>query len=160
MGKVQSCTKGYTVYNCMTEVPRKKDKPTWPSWNHMMDVAQDLVIKNALNEVSPRSSPRCNRKMANSLIMTPDMGRSRSGSLVDDPEQRILEEELFNLCKQSENDLKANSGILLRELERMGILRDDPRLSPPCMALTTSSWTSHSSPRLSSNALSLFLRLS
>merc|ERR1711970_53066 len=137
MGKVQSCTKGYTVYNSMTEVPRKRDKPTWPSWNHMMDVAQDLVIKNALNEVSPRSSPRCNRKMANSLIMTPDMGRSRSGSLVDDPEQRILEEELFNLCKQSENDMKANSGILLRELERMGILRDEPRLSPLMDTLQT-----------------------
>ena len=55
-----------------------------------------------------------------------------------------LELELFNHCKVHEIDLKANSGILLRvniyislhchdhdqELEKMGILRSDPRLSP------------------------------
>jgi len=121
----------------MTEAPRKKDKPSWPTWQHMVDVAQDLVIKNALNDVSPRSSPRSNRKFENSLILTPDQGRSRSGSHVDDPELRMLEEELFNHCKQSENDLKANSGILLRELERMGILRDDPRLYPLIDTLKT-----------------------
>ena len=32
----------FPVHNSMTEAPRKKDKPTWPSWHHMVDVAQDL----------------------------------------------------------------------------------------------------------------------
>merc|ERR1719317_676199 len=49
----------------------------------------------------------------------------------------MLEEELFNHCKHNETDLKANSGILLRELERMGILRDDPRLFPLIDTLKT-----------------------
>jgi len=127
---VSSCSRS------MADNSRKKDKTSWPTWQHMVDVAQELVIKNALNEVSPRCSPRSNRKFENNLILTPE-GRSRSGSHVDDPELRMLEEELFNHCKHNETDLKANSGILLRELERMGILRDDPRLFPLIDTLKT-----------------------
>ena len=70
-------------------------------------------------------------------------------------ELKILEEEIFNWCKAGENDVKASSGILLRvelyalgdqfelifvllkELEQMGILQDDPRLSPLIDTLKT-----------------------
>jgi hypothetical protein len=50
-------------------------------------------------------------------------------------ELKKLGEELFNHCKAKESDLKANSGMLLQELEKLGILRDDPRLSPLIQAL-------------------------
>ena len=42
----------------------------------------------------------------------------------------IFEEELFRRCKKSEGDAKATSGVLLSALESMGILSDDPRLTP------------------------------
>jgi len=120
----------------MSEVSRKREKSGGGNWPHMVDVAQDLIINNALS--SPRGSPRSTRKFENGhLFFSPDQGRSRSGSFVDDPELKMLEEELFNQCKISEHDLKANSGTLLRELERMGILRDDPRLSPLVSTLKT-----------------------
>lgn len=95
----------------------------------MVDVAEELMINNAISS-SSNGSPRTGRKFDYGLHWTPDHGRSRSGSFVDDPELKILEEELFNRCKIAEHDSKANSGILLRELEGMGILRDDPRLAP------------------------------
>ena len=56
-----------------------------------------------------------------------------------------FEEELFNKCKQNEGDLRATSGVLIhvsiqptkkfircyfiKELENVGILREDPRLA-------------------------------
>ena len=52
----------------MTEVTRKKDKLGLNSWQHMVDVAQDVMINNALNSTprgSPRGSPRNIRKLDN-----------------------------------------------------------------------------------------------
>ena len=62
----------------------------------------------------------------------------------EDGDQKF-EEELFHKCKQNEGDLKATSGVLLhvgsswehpamyhfnfKELEAVGIQRDDPRLA-------------------------------
>jgi len=112
---------------------KKDGKPGWPTWEHMVDVAQELVINNAL-----KSSPRNTRKNDTGNLYSPNQGRSRSGSMsADDIELKILEEEVFNQCKAADNDMKANSGVLLRELEKMGILRDDPRLSPLIQTLNT-----------------------
>ena len=47
----------------------------------------------------------------------------------------IFEEELFRRCKNSDSDSKATSGVLLSSLESMGILSDDPRLTPLIDAL-------------------------
>ena len=47
----------------------------------------------------------------------------------------IFEEELFRRCKNSDSDSKATSGVLLSSLENMGILSDDPRLTPLIDAL-------------------------
>lgn len=32
----------FAVRNRMTETQKKKDKPNWPSWQHMVNVAQEL----------------------------------------------------------------------------------------------------------------------
>ena len=42
----------------------------------------------------------------------------------------MVEEELFRQCKENDKDAHANSGKLISVMESMGILRDDPRLSP------------------------------
>ena len=47
----------------------------------------------------------------------------------------FFEEELFRRCKNNEADPKATSGILLSEIEMMGILSDDPRIAPLIEAL-------------------------
>ena len=47
----------------------------------------------------------------------------------------FFEEELFRRCKNNDSDSKATAGVLLGALESMGILRDDPRLSPLMEAL-------------------------
>jgi len=117
----------------------KPSIPAKPSLLKMADVAQDMMINNAIS-VSPRGSPRNAKKFDSGHLFTQDLQtptRSRANSFVDDPELKRMEEELFNHCKQQENDLKANSGMLLRELERMGILRDDPRLAPLVATLKT-----------------------
>ena len=47
----------------------------------------------------------------------------------------FFEEELFRRCKNADTDPKATSGILLSEMEMMGILSDDPRIAPLIEAL-------------------------
>ena len=47
----------------------------------------------------------------------------------------FFEEELFRRCKKTDTDPKATSGILLSEIEMMGILSDDPRIAPLIEAL-------------------------
>ena len=47
----------------------------------------------------------------------------------------FFEEELFRRCKNNDSDSKATAGVLLGALESMGILSDDPRLSPLMEAL-------------------------
>merc|ERR1719336_191137 len=58
------------------------------------------------------------------------MSRSRGGSIssIADEADSKFGEELFNHCKHKLTDAKASSGILLKELEHLGIFRDDPRL--------------------------------
>lgn len=123
------------------EKPALPEKPAFK----LTDVVSDMLIKKVLeqsdhdgisfgesaNAASPLGSPKVGRRGG---LMLPEASRSRSGStasaIVDDVELKRLESELFNHCKVADTDPKANSGILLRELEKMGILRTDPRLDP------------------------------
>jgi hypothetical protein len=41
---------------------------------------------------------------------------------------RMFELELFKFCKRDAST--ASAGVLLKELEKMGVLREDPRLVP------------------------------
>ena len=46
------------------------------------------------------------------------------------PTARKFELELFKFCKLNEEAQTANAGVLLWELEKMGITREDARLRP------------------------------
>ena len=46
------------------------------------------------------------------------------------PTARKFELELFKFCKLNEEAQTANAGVLLWELEKMGITREDARLKP------------------------------
>jgi len=128
------------------EKPALPEKPAFKM--SLNEVVSDALIKKVLDQVddgvhfgesaySPKGSPKLNRRPNGGGLLLPEdpgpLGRSRSGSnasQADDIELKRLEQELFNHCKVQESDAKANSGILLRELEKMGILRTDPRLEP------------------------------
>merc|ERR550534_1225891 len=128
------------------EKPALPEKPAFKM--SLNEVVSDALIKKVLDQVddginfgesaySPKGSPKLNRRPNGGQLLLPEepgqLGRSRSGSNASqahDIELKRLEQELFNHCKVQETDAKANSGILLRELEKMGILRTDPRLEP------------------------------
>jgi len=57
----------------------------------------------------------------------PSAPRSRAESMSEDVSCKF-EEELFNHCKLKDTDAKTSSGVLLKELENMGISKEDPRL--------------------------------
>ena len=46
------------------------------------------------------------------------------------PTARKFELELFKFCKLNEEAQTANAGVLLWELEKMGITREDARMKP------------------------------
>jgi len=131
----------------------------------MADIAQDAMINKALN-LSPTSSPKTSRKMDSLHLKPPVQGRSRANSLAEDQDLKQMEEQLFHHCKLAELDTKANSGVLLRELERMGILRSDPRLAPMINTLkmirnkTVSSLYGIDNIKLDSNQFSKVIRQS
>ena len=43
---------------------------------------------------------------------------------------RMFELELFKFCKPRRDSSTASAGVLLKEMEKMGVLRGDPRLGP------------------------------
>ena len=43
---------------------------------------------------------------------------------------RKFELELFKFCKLRPDSSTASAGVLLGEMEKMGVLREDPRLVP------------------------------
>jgi len=90
----------------------------------LTDVVHDMMINKAIREA-----------VGEPMEDETETGRQRAYSFADDIELKKLENELFCHCKGKENDSKANSGILLQELEKVGILRDDPRLSSLIQAL-------------------------
>jgi len=60
----------------------------------------------------------------------PSMRVLRRLSSVDDLAGRRFEQEIFSSLKQLPTDPAVNSGRLFEELEKRGILRSDPRLTP------------------------------
>jgi len=82
---------------------------------------------------SPKTVRRGESNLLRGVLDTPEdihSIRSRCSSMGDDIDMRTMEMDLFKLCKGSERDSKADAGIFLRELNKMGIMRTDPRMEP------------------------------
>jgi len=90
-----------------------------------------MVIRNGVENTENEKTPKISSLTANYGVTEAEEGRRRRrSSLAIDLEKKVLEAEFFNLCKKNITDTKANSGLLLMELHKHGILYDDTRLSP------------------------------